>query len=152
LYVEATQLRYHRAGVDLTHVAISVGLLQLADVQAPRAVDDFLRGLAAPRHSKRAAGGRAGRPRPGTSAALVRDGDTRIVRHDPGVNREDRLVRGAQPADLEDIPNCHATRKHLSMFSHRARIISDPLMFQRCGASSRRTSLASDRDATGAIR
>jgi len=110
LYVEATQLRYHRAGVDLTHVAISVGLLQLADVQAPRAVDDFLRGLAAPRHSKRAAGGRAGRPRPGTSAALVRDGDARIVRDDPGVNREDRLVRGAQPADLEEIPK-DATRK-----------------------------------------
>lgn len=90
VYIETTELGYHRAGVDLAHITTSVGLLQLTNVQTPRAVDDFLRGLAAPRHSESAAGCSAG---PGTSAALVGDRDTRIMRHDPGMDREDCLVR-----------------------------------------------------------
>lgn len=98
VYVETTELGYHRAGVDLTHVTISIGFLQLAYMQTPRAVDDFLRGLATSRHSEDAAGRAAG---PGTSAALVRDRDTCIMRHDPRVDRENRLVRGAQPTDLK---------------------------------------------------
>lgn len=70
VYIETTELGYHRTGVDLAHITTSVGLLQLTNVQTPRAVDDFLRGLAAPRHSESAAGCSAG---PGTSAALVGD-------------------------------------------------------------------------------
>lgn len=93
MYVETAELGYHRIGVDLAHVTVSVGLLQLANVQAPRAVDDFLRaGLAATGDPEGARGRAAG---PGTSAALVRHRDTRIVRHGPRVNRQDRLIRRA---------------------------------------------------------
>lgn len=95
MYVETTELGYHRASVDLAHVTIPVGLLQLANMQTPRAVDDFLRGLATSGHSWSTAGCTGG---PG---ALVGDRDTRIVRHDPSVDRENGLVRGAQPANLE---------------------------------------------------
>lgn len=90
VYVETTELRYHRTGVDLAHITTSVGLLQLTNVQAPRAVDDFLRCLATPRHSESAAGRSAG---PGTFASLIGNRDTCIMRHDPGVYREDCLIR-----------------------------------------------------------
>lgn len=95
MYVETTELGYHRASVDLAHVTIPVALLQLANVQTPRAVDDLLRGLATSGHSRSTAGCTGG------SGTFVGDRDTRIVRHDPGVDRENGLVRGAQPANLE---------------------------------------------------
>lgn len=106
--VETTELGYHRAGVDLAHVTISVGFLQLTNVQTPRAVDDFLRCLAASRHPAGIAAGHAGGP--GASAALVGDRDTRIVRHRSRMDREYRLIRGAQPADLENSqPNANCS-------------------------------------------
>lgn len=92
VYVETAELGYHRVGVDLAHVTIPVGFLQLANMQAPRAVDDLLRRLAAAGDPEGARGRAAG---PGTSAALVRHRDTRIMRHGPRVHREDRLVRSA---------------------------------------------------------
>lgn len=97
-YVDATQLGFHRAGVDLAHVAIPVGLLQLTNVQAPRAVDDFLRNLASSCHTE-GAGRSTGA---GITAGLVGDRDTRIVRHRSRVDRQNRLVGGSQPCDLQN--------------------------------------------------
>jgi len=98
MYIETTKLGYHRTSVDLTHITIPVGLLQLANVQTPRAVDDFLCGLATSGHSRSTAGCTGG---PGACSAFVGDRDTCIMRHDPGVDRENRLVRSTQPANLE---------------------------------------------------
>lgn len=105
MYVETTELRYHRASVDLAHVTIPIGLLQLANVQTPRAINDFLRGLTASGHPRGTGGCTGG---PGACPAFVGDRDTRIMRHDSGVNRENRLIRGAQPANLES----RATRRN----------------------------------------
>lgn len=109
MYVETAELRYHRASVDLAHVTIPIGLLQLANVQTPRAVDDFLRGRLAASGHPRDTGGCTGGPE--ACPAFVSDRDTRIMRHDSGVNRENRLIRGAQPANLES----RATRRNASV-------------------------------------
>lgn len=68
-------------------------------MEPPRAVHHFLRGLATSCHPEHASARGSG---PGTSARLVRDRDTRIVRHRPRVDGENRLVRGAQPANLQN--------------------------------------------------
>lgn len=133
--VETTELGYHRAGVDLAHVTISVGFLQLTNVQTPRAVDDFLRRLAAAsRHPAVIAAGRAGGP--GASAALVGNRDTRIVRNRPHMDREYRLVRGAQPADLE---NANANYKQLCAISPPS-LLSSTNIGPRASSNAKRAS------------
>lgn len=89
MYIETTELGYHRASVDLAHVTIPVGFLQLANVQTPRTVDNFLRSLATSGHSRSTAGCTGG---PRACPTFIGDRDTCIMRHDPSVNRQNSLV------------------------------------------------------------
>lgn len=75
MYINAADLLLHDAGVDLAHVAATVRLFELPDVEPPRSV------------------------------AVVGDADPAVVRNHAVVHREDRLVFGANPTHLQQQSN-----------------------------------------------
>lgn len=95
--IQAADLGCHRVGVDLTHVAAFIGLLEVSNVEFPRAIDDVL--LAA--SGDAVVSGAANRG--GTSAGFVGDRVARVLNQGLFSQRENRLIWAPQPADLRTI-------------------------------------------------
>lgn len=70
MYINAAQLLFHGAGVDLAHVTAAVCLLELPDPELPG------------------------------PQGVLRYGDARVVRHYHGVHRENGPIFRFHPADL----------------------------------------------------